>query len=240
MKRRRRSIKAITMIELGVAGILLLLLVLLVYWYVDGLSAYKPGTATHQYFLGNEFTYDEGSVFRDGKDSLTATNGGSKSTMSDTPILYEGTTQLTIPTNMLLMVPSESTALYRINLFTTITEASGRVTFTSGKKTAQSYGGFMYDGEDLYILLEPSVLTIGNVTRELPALSYVKAIYGQIVEFHNSETDEDKVVGISDVDVMVTGQSGFRLNLLKDVIYTSSGEALLYSAVDSVGPIEMH
>ena len=113
------------MIELGVAGVLLLLLVLLVYWYVDGLSAYKPGEATHQYVLGNMIGYDENAVFRDAKENMTVASGDGKHILTNSPILYEGTTKLTLPVNMLLMVPAEGTGLCRINYFTTVTETQG-------------------------------------------------------------------------------------------------------------------
>ena len=240
MRAQKKQAKAITMIQLGVAGILLLLLVLLVYWYVEGLSAYKPKSEVHQYFGGAELSYSADAVFRDEKDGIKVTDVNGKSIIVDTPLLYKGETKLTLPCNMLLMVPSENLGVKRINYFTTVTESSGRVTFTADNKQAQSYGGFLYDGNDLYIFLEPTVLKIGSAMKiELPALSYVRAHYGQNIEYHNSETDEDKVIGINEIDVEADLQSGFTLSLCKDVIYADSGEYLLYSAVDTVDVIEM-
>ncbi len=237
---RRKQAKAITMIQLGVAGVLLLLLVLLVYWYVEGLSAYKPKTEVHQYFGGSELNYGANDVFRDEKGLIMVTGENGKSPIVDTPLLYKGETKLTLPCNMLLMVPNESLGVKRVNYFTTVTENSGRVTFTSDKKMAQSYGGFLYDGGDLYIFLEPTTLCIGNVKEiELPPLSYAKVRYAQSVEYHNSETDEDIVIGINEVEVTAYAKSGYMLNVCKDVIYTDTSEVLLFSAVDKVAVIEM-
>jgi hypothetical protein len=240
MRAQKRQAKAITMIQLGVAGILLLLLVLLVYWYVEGISAYKPKTEVHQYFGGSELNYSSEAVFRDEKDSITVNDISGKMTIADTPLLYKGETKITLPCNMLLMVPSEGTALKRINYFTTVTESAGRITYTSGNKSAQSFGGFLYDGDDLYVFLEPTVLNIGTTySVELPALSYVKVRYAQFVEYHNSATDEDKLVGINEVDVNAVVNDSYKINLSNDVIYTDMGEALLYSAVDKIAVIEM-
>ena len=237
---RRKQAKAITMIQLGVAGVLLLLLVLLVYWYVEGLSAYKPKSEVHQYFGGAELKYEESSVFRDSESGVTVSNSNGKMDIAHTPLLFKEETTLTIPCNMLLMVPTESLGVKRINCFTTVSEQSGRITFSSGKKNAQCYGGFLYDGADLFIFLEPTVLNIGSVVSvELPALSYAKVRYGQEVEYHDSVTDEYKVVGISNVEATAVTNSGYSLNLCKDVIYTDIGEFLLYSAVDKVDVIEM-
>ncbi len=237
---RRKQAKAITMIQLGVAGVLLLLLVLLVYWYVEGLSAYKPKTEVHQYFGGNEINYGASDVFRSEDSGVTVTGDSGKYEIVETPLLYKGETKITIPSDMLLMVPSEGSALKRINHFTTITESSGRVTYTSDNKSAQSFGGFLYDGNDLYVFLEPGTLLIGSTMEiELPALSYVKVKYAQSVEYHNSETDEDKLIGISDVDVSAVFESGYKLGLSKDVIYFKDNESLLYSAVETIPVIEM-
>lgn len=240
MKRRRRKIKAITMIELGVGGVLLLLLVLLVYWYVDGLSAYKPNSEVHQYFCGNILEYSADSVYRESKEGVTVSGENGKMPVIDTPFLYKGETKITLPCNMLLMVPSEGTELKRINRFTTVTEESGRVTYLDGKKSAQSYGGFLYDGSDLYVFLEETTLIMGNISVDLPPLSYVKVRFGQSIEYHNSETDEDKLIGTNEVSVTSKSQSGFELNLGNDVLYKKDGgEMLLYSAVDNVEVIEM-
>ncbi len=240
MKRRRRPIKAITMIEIGVAGILLLLLVLLVYWYVDGISAYKPKSEVHQFMGGMEFEYGEDTIFRENSGSIVATDGDDKRFIVDTPLLYKGETKLTIPVDMLLMMPLQGTKLYRITHFTTITETDGKVVYTLDKKKAEGHGGFMYDGEDLYIFLDPTTINIGNTIEiELPPLSYAKVKYGQYVDYHNSETDENQYIAISEFsDVRARGK-GFDLGLTNDVIYLDEQEAMLYSAVPNVDVIEM-
>ena len=169
MKRRRRPVKAITMIELGVAGILLLLLVLLVYWYVDGLSAYKPKSEVHQFISGFELEYGEDAVFRENKGDITVNDGDEKKSVVKTPLLYKGETKITIPVDMLLMVPNQGTDVYRINHFTTISENAGKITYSLDNKIAESYGGFLYDGEDLYVFLDDTNLTIGHIDVDLPA-----------------------------------------------------------------------
>ncbi len=239
MKRRRRPVKAITMIELGVAGILLVLLVLLVYWYVDGLSAYKPGVGTYQIIGQTVLEYAPNATFRSSDGNQTVTSGSDKMPMLDTPILYRGDTKLTLSRNMLLMVPSEGTKVTRINQFTTLTKGESLITYTLDNKSAVSYGGFLYDGEDTYIFLDDSVLTIGPLDIELPALSYARVQYNNTVEYHNSETDESDIYPLHDVEVTLKTKD-YELNLGKDVIYTNMGEALLYSAVDNVKVIEMN
>ena len=240
MKRRRRPVKAITMIELGVAGILLLLLVLLVYWYVDGLSAYKPKSEVHQFISGFELEYGEDAVFRENKGDITVNDGDEKKSVVKTPLLYKGETKITIPVDMLLMVPNQGTDVYRINHFTTISENAGKITYSLDNKIAESYGGFLYDGEDLYVFLDDTNLTIGNIDVDLPPLSYVTVRYGQYVEYHNSQTDENRYITITEFsDVTSKSSKGYELNLGNDIFYLEDKEAMLYSAVANVDVIEM-
>ncbi len=240
MKRRRKSIKAITMIELGIAGVLLLLLVLLVYWYVDGLSAYKPKSEVHQFFGGVLLEYEEDATFRENDGSLTVSTKDYKASVVNSPMLYKGSTKMTLPCDMILFTPAENNNLYRINRFTTVSESSGRITYQSGKKQAQSYGGFLYDGSDLYVFLEDTTLTIGTMSVELPAMSYAKVVYNDCVEYHNSVTDENKIVAVNDVEITAYCKGGYLLNPGKDVMYKDGNEALIFSIVDKVNVIEMN
>ncbi len=238
MKRRRRTIKAATMIQIGVAGILLVLLVLLVYWYVDGLSAYKPGEGTFQIMGKTTLEYAPNATFRSSDEGSTVTTGDQKLPLIDTPILYKGEPKFTLSQNMLLMDPNESLGVKRINQFTTVTKSEQMVTFESDGKKGVSYGGFLYDGEDLYVFLDDTKLFIGVVEVTLPPLSYARVQYNSNVEYYNIETGESDTYALHDVDVLAECD-GYQLGLGKDVIYTKAGEALLYSAVDNVDVISM-
>ena len=140
---------------------------------------------------------------------------------------------------MLLMVPLESKGVKRVNYFTTITEKGGLCTLTSNHKFAQTRGGFLYDGEDTYIVLENTTLLIGGQEVELGPLSYVTVAYQQFAEYHNSLDNEHKLVQLSGVEVIGKVASGYMIDFGKDAINTGDGEALLFSAVDSVPVIEM-
>lgn len=235
---RKKPMKAITMIELGVAGVLLLVLVLLVYWYTDGLASYHPNGETHQYVKGMKIDYTDSAVFREQDGSVYITEGSSKMPAIDVPIVHTGSTDLTLTRNMAVYAPNNGSQISKVNSFTTVSEKDGRTTFAVGKKSASQFGGFLFDGEDLYIFLEDVVLTVGNGDYPLPAMSYVKVRYGDSVEYHNSQTDEDKVIGIDGVDV-IAKTSSYSLELDKDVLKKGSNKELLFSAIDVLTTIEL-
>lgn len=239
--KRKKSIKGITMIELGLAGVLLVVLALLVYWYADGLSSYSPNALTYQCIGGQTIDYTEDVSFRNlQNNSVMADDTDGKFDAAETPILYKDNRKVTLSKDMLLMSPLEGTSVKRVLKFTTLDESGGKTRLSLKRKEAECFGGFLYDGIDQYIFLENITLEIGNNIIELPALSYVIVRYAQEVEYHNSETKENKVVGINELEIIATlHTSGNNLKLDKDIIEVNGQDTLLYSAVENIDVIEM-
>lgn len=239
--KRGIPMKAVFMIEIGGAVVLLALLLLFYVLYNDGLSALKPKTPTYQYSSGIKIEYTGSANFRN-QDGVSVSDGKSSGEVVNTPLISDENNSLTLTCDMLLMVPDEGTGLQRIVCFSEVTENSKRITYKRNGKLGQSYGGFLYDGEDVYIFLEETKLEVGNVTYDLGPLSYAKVRYNQRIEFYDSITKEDKVIGLSGVDAIAESgrdKNKYRINLGKDVIDYHGQEMLLFSAVEVVDPIEM-
>ncbi|MBP3603124.1 MAG: hypothetical protein J6J79_03120 [Lachnospiraceae bacterium] len=239
MRRRRKPMKAITMLQIGMAGVLLICLVLLMVWYTDGLTSFKPNAGTYQYVAGLKIDYKDNAVYRSKDGKVEVSDKETSGETAGAPILYEGERKITLSNNMLLMVPKQGTALKKVNCFTTITERDGLSTLTLDKKKAQVFGGFLYDGEDTYIFLEKTTLAIGAKTVELDPLSYATVNYQQHVEYHNSADNKHELIALANTDVTAKAESGYVIDLGKDTIEMGQGEAILYSAVETVANIDM-
>lgn len=239
MRRRRKPMKAITMLQIGIAGVLLICLGLLLVWYTDGLTSFKPKAGTFQYVAGLKIDYNEDAVYRSKEGKIEVSDRESKGQTMGEPILYQGEKKITLSSNMLLMVPSNGSGVKRVNCFTTITEHDGLCTLTKDGKQAQVFGGFLYDGRDTYIFLEKTTLQIGPKTVELDPLSYATVDYQQNVEYHNSADGAHEFIALSNTDVTAYVQSGYTIDLGKDTIEMGQGEAILYSAVDTIANIDM-
>lgn len=236
--RRGVPLKTVTMIEIGAGVVMIALLLLLYVLYTDRLAGLKPQKPTYQYLGAQKIEFSGNADFRN-RDKVTVSDGLASSDVLKTPLISEEDGTLILTCNMLLMVPEEGTGLKRINCFTSVSEKAGRITYERNDKTAQSFGGFLYDGEDVYIFLEPTTLIIGNTSYELGALSYARVVYNQQVEFFDSNSKDDKVIGLAGVSVIADCASGYSLNLGQDVIYRGGEEALLFSAVDNIDVIKM-
>ncbi len=239
--RRGIPMKTVTMIEVGGAVVLIALLLLLYVLYTDKLSSLKPESPTYQYTNAYKIEYSGNANFRN-QDGVRVADSLNNGDVINTPLINDEKKSLTLTCNMLLMIPGEGTGLCRVNTFTEVTSTSGLVTYMRNDKKAQSYGGFLHDGEDVYIFLDPTVLTIGNVSYELEPLSYAKVWYNQKIEFYNSLTGEDKVIALVETDAIAECSSDFanyKLDLGKDVIIINGEEALLFSSVEEVNPMKM-
>ena len=239
MRRRRKPMKAVTMLQIGIAGVLLICLGLLLVWYTDGLTSFKPKAGTFQYVAGLKVDYRDDAVYRNKEGVVEVADSETSGQSMGVPILYQGEKKITLSSNMLLMVPKNGSGLKRVNCFTTITEQDGLSTLTSDGKKAQVFGGFLYDGRDTYIFLEKTTLRFGSKTVELAPLSYACVNYQQHVEYHNSADGKYEMIVHADSNVTASAESGYVINLGKDTIEMGQGEAILYSAVDTVANIDM-
>lgn len=237
--RRRRQPTAASMIQIGIAGVLIVLLVLLVVWYGDGLNSYDPQENTFQYVAGIKVDFSEEATYRNNNGSVSVWDEGEEQTLDSIPILYPGERKMTLPKNMLIMIPSQSSTVRRVNYFTTVKEHNGIITLEKDDKSTEVFGGFLYDGENTYVFLENVTFHIGSKAIEMEPLSYARVAYKQYVEYYNSADGTYDWIAIEDTEITAEAESGYTLNLGKDIIDMGSGEALIYSAVDSLKVITM-
>jgi len=242
----RRDIprRNITMIEIGIGAVLIAVFILLYIWYNTGLSTFSPGKETYQYHVGTKIEYSNNASFYNGdqdSDKIKVTDNDIESDVLKTPLITasDDEKELTLTCDMELFVPEESLTPKKILTFTKITNFEKRITYSRDGKTAQSYGGFLYDGADIYVFLENTMLRIGETEYKLGPLSYVRCVYNQQVEFFDSITCEDKVIGLGGPQVMAYCESGYSFNLGTDILYCNNSEYIIHSSLDNVNPIEM-
>jgi len=236
--RRRRFSSIGRLFQIVFAVVLFILLILLILWYQDGLNSFKPEDVTYFYLAGVKVecsddakyvTSDEGFQVSDGKDTFT---------VDSVPIYYQNEKKLTLSSNYMIMRPRETGRNFRVNTFSTLTEKNGRITISLENKSIGVNSGFLFDGDNTYVFLEDTTLTIGPVEIKVPSLSYAKVEYKSFMEYHNSETEKFEWFDLSDMDV-VASCNGYELDLGRDIIRVNGVDALLYGAVDNLELIEM-
>ena len=106
-------------------------------------------------------------------------------------------------------------------------KANGTVTVQRERNSRVAESGFLYDGGDQYIFLEPMIVYFNGYKMELPALSYVEAVYGGYMMVFNYETKEC-FTELSDGSGTAQPPSGdYVLSLLGDSVTMRDGSKML-------------
>lgn len=239
MKKTGKSKKNLYFIQMILAVILILLLVLLCVWYGDGFSSYHPKGETIQYIAGTRAEYSAEATYSVEDGVMKVVDGENVLTLQSTPILYQGEMKITIPCNMMYSNPAYAGNAYRINYFTTLTYKNDLIFMENENKKAEVFGGYLYDGNNTYIFLENVTLHIGSQAIVLGPLSYARVNYLQSIEYYNSLDSSYEWIATGNLSITADYDETYSLDLGRDVIITSTGENLIYSAVDTLDVIPM-
>ena len=87
MRRRKKPMRAITMLQIGIAGVLLICLGLLMVWYTDGLTSFRPKAGTFQYVAGLKVDYREEAVYRNKEGKVEVSDRESSGSVMSREIL---------------------------------------------------------------------------------------------------------------------------------------------------------
>lgn len=238
--RRIDNKKFIIILYVVIAAALLLVGVMLYWWYSQKLVGYTPGEATYQIYSKIEFDYDKDATFYldDYNSIVTKVDGTSKSCPS-VPLIFVSGGKLATVADMSLTTGEDSKVQGRVLAFSELEEAGGIVVISKNGGKAQAMHGYLYDGNDTYIFLERTTVTMGNDSYTLGPLSYAICQYNEQVDMYNSDTQENIVVGLINTDVKARGET-FSLDLGQDLKYDEDdNKAMLFSSIGSLDAIKM-
>lgn len=261
MKRSETQMKKILPIQIGIGVILILLFVLLFLWLKRGFIGYMPKEETVQYIYGNklensvntQYTIDE-----EDKSVIHVEDGDKDDSIINEPILFERkdsftkdsentdsvktnrVNKITITSNMMYSNPEFQGEAYRINYFTTVENRDGLINLSKDGKKAQVSGGYLYDGNNLFIFLEPVTLMVGNKEINLGTMSYVRVNYRNNMEIYNSITGDYEFIAQGDLDVYAFVKDVYVIDLCRDSIIKNDEESLIFTAVDTLDVIPMN
>lgn len=151
-------------------------------------SSYRLKGSAVQYYAESSVTIESGAVLKRKSDGTTTLTLGNYSTEINLPIYYSESRSVVLPDDMIYFAPRSGDCA-RMKYFSEVEcKTNGTVVVYSDGNTITEEPGFLYDGKDLYLFLEPVVLTFNGYTMELPALSYVEAVYGGYIMVFNYDT----------------------------------------------------
>lgn len=195
------------------------------------LMSYELRGSPCQYYNGSIYRMQEGTtLLRTSEDKTVIRDKTGRRDANDLPIYYEDRNEMTITQDMVYYAP-RSGMYGRLGYFSEARQQSERRVslFREGKELDLG-PGFLYNGEDLYIFLEPVVLSFNGYQLALPPLSYVEAVYtGNIMVFNYASKEFLMETPQGPVTARIeTGD--YEISLLSDSMTNYAGErTLLFS-----------
>lgn len=158
-------------------------------------------------------------TWKDGR--VTMKYDGTQMEMDGYPLYENGGNTLFLPKAM-LWVQQESEKYNRVEYFSTLTMEDEGAFLQDGNRSMTAAEGFLYDGGDVYVFLEPVTLSWGRWT-ELPAGSTVVVRYGSDLNIYGYKAGSYYEEISYDTDVTASFQNGDTVNLSKDRLKEANG-----------------
>ena len=219
----------------AVAAVVAVVIVLLT---VDFGQSYTIEEPSHQYYGGKAVAVEQGAKLKINSEEKTLLFQGENSTETFLPVYFDSSPAMVLATDMMFINPRAGQTA-RVAYFSEVEyDEYATITVTRENKEAKPQHGFLYDGEDFYIFLEPVTIEFNGYSMEIPALSYVEAVYGGYMIVFNYETKEF-FMELSDGSGSATAGGGdYTISLMGDTITMYDGERrLLATRADLFDPI---
>jgi len=231
-----RKEKMILILPAAAAIVVVLAVVLL----LDRSVTYTVDAAAAQYYANGTYPIAaETELCQDADGAFSMKTGRKqKQDLNNLPIYYSDRRSAVLPRSMVYFAPRTKVQA-SVDFFSEILcSENGAVRLIRDGKEPVLNPGFLYDGEDLYLFLEPVTLRVNGYALELPALSYVEAVYGGAVMVFNYETKE-QLMEAPQGDVIAEIAGGdYSISLLGDSMTLHDGtKSLLFTRPDLLEPV---
>lgn len=208
-------------------------------FFTEEVMSYELKGGPCQYYGGNVYPIKEGAVLtRTPEGTTVITDDGGERTANDLPVYYLDKDEMTTTQDMIYYAP-RSGFHGRLEHFTEAHLSSGgRVSLERDGQRLSLESGFIYNGEDLYIFLEPVILTFNGYKMNLPPLSYVEAVYTGDVMVFNYGTKEFLVEPPMGAVTASIETGDYEVSLINDSMTNYAGKrTLLFSRPELLEPV---
>lgn len=234
-KRRRRAALVVTL-----PALVVVLAVVLVLKFAQAAGSYTVEGTAYRYYAGQATRVAEGSVLsRTGEGETIMLSGGSQSELTSIPVYFEDRQAILLPQPMIYYAADGANGV-RVECFSEIRYADhGGASVVSGGKEIPLSGGFLYDGTDTYLFIEPVTLYFNGYKLELGQLSYLVADYQNSMMVYNRGDGAMMLEPITGGARVETVNGRYTVELIEDSMTMGDGtRRLLFTRpelLDSIG-----
>lgn len=209
-------------------------IIVLVSKYVTNLNTSKlENHKFYQYFGGRKVEYSgnlEISKKNNGITKLQVENINLE--LDSTPVYYlDAENKILLPEDMAVIFPNKNGTMQRVTHFSTLQLKNNICYLQYEQKEKQLKNAFLFDGNDLYIFIEPITLKVGEQAYQLSAFSYVIVDYRQTVEIYQKQEDTYQIIEYNQGDVKAIS-TNYEINLSIDSLKYEGKEQLLLKKIE--------
>jgi hypothetical protein len=188
-RKRRRGTAAVTV---ALTVLFSLALGVGIWFFVRSASSYEFTGAAAQYYVENVFKIPGDAVMRRNSNSTTIYYGNTSRQPTNLPIYYNDRECVILPESLQFYNPRSNT-IAKLDYYTEIQFDGHATRAVRGGKTCLLEGGFVFDGKDTYLFLEPMTILVDGHTFTVSALSYAEVIYENTLMVYDRETGEQQM-----------------------------------------------
>jgi hypothetical protein len=180
-----------------------------------------------QYYAGSVIRIPQGAVLTRSDGKSVIEYGKTRRDATNLFLYYQSGNAVVLPQDVAYNDPRRQ-LMGKLDYFTQLNYKSGGAVSVSRRGITRSLGlGFLYDGSDTYLFLEPMTLKYNNYEIELSALSFAEAQYGGRLTVYNRETGEVfDDIPVGEVNCVAPGED-YTVSLLNDLYVRADGTRLL-------------
>lgn len=233
-KSSRMKIKAAAAIMASVTAI-----VVLSVFIVMNAGKETLGSDAYQYFNDRRFGYPAGTKLELKENEITLKAGNSSASADTTPIYYAEKEELVTTRNMSYVNPRTGEERY-LPIFTTLYKnADGQVCIRKNKKELVLDGGFLFDGQDTYVFLDPVTLNYAGRKYEAAPFSFAVVTMDGDTRTYLYGTEDYSVDNVLSDSIFANEEEyGYQVHLKYDTMkMTTGGDKLLFVEPGLLDPI---
>jgi hypothetical protein len=192
----------------------------------------------YRYENGVRIDYEGATQIRHEEDVFFVKNSGVEQELPHAPIYFTNDeNRVYIPNQMIYVDPSGARPPQRTGFNTELlrepgaTPGSTTVIATVNGDPVTLTDGFLFDGHNTYLFLEPMTLVWGDNKLEVPVYSFAVVYYNLRFEIYPLFDEGNITVEQSGDDIIraVADSGAYTIDMSKDILQTKEGELLLFT-----------
>jgi hypothetical protein len=232
IERLVRSRKRRPLIVFGAIFLVVAIAVLIVYFVMQmGTVSFRE--PLYRYDTGIRLDYEGTTHIQRDDEEFFLKNSGRKEEIGNAPIYFPEEDKIFLTGQMVVIRPEEAKAPVRTGYFTAIEKSKEAGVFIAkiNDKKVEIKKGFLFDGQDVYVFLEPMTVEWDEQSIELPAFSCAMVYYNQRLEIYPMGHEEEIAIEqTGEMTVTATAKSGaYSVDLSKDILKSQGNELLLFT-----------